>query len=453
MVSLNLSCLLAPAQTVNTSTSNAVLGVGNPLKAPSLSAPAVTESLTSAPPLPSVTAQLKPEPPKSSLLQILTKPLENDSQSGFKPIFPTSVTAAPVSVPSTGPPTTSNSVSSENTFKPIFGDQNSQPAKTSSTFKPIFGDSAVQPPASSSFTFQTNSTSSAASSLFSGFGAKSTNTTVSTESATKPSVAAPTSSSNTNTFTSSLFSAVAPSASGSNPASVNSFPASNAPSDTQAKQFVFGQMPTSQANSGLNMFSSTQPVSTAPQPQQPPLFGSNTSAFTTTIGSNPPPPYPTNPGTSAFNSTSGSGNPAEKPAQNSVGFGSSGTQPAFGAGSQPAFGGTSQPTFGANSQPAFGGSTFTFGNSTSAASKVTFGNMNSTQTNSTPATNMFASKPFNFGESANSAPAFGTPNAAPAQSLGFGNSVAQNNNAIANPSTPLNFGTPAPAENKLAFGE
>ncbi|KAM5179948.1 nuclear envelope pore membrane protein POM 121 [Mantella aurantiaca] len=453
----------APAPTVNTTTSNekvpttlstsqpAVLGIGNTFKAPTLSAPAVTESVTSAPPLPSVTAQLKSEPPKSSLLQILTKPLENESQSSFKPIFPTSVTAAPLTMPSTSPPTTSNSVSSANTFKPIFGDQNSQPAQTSSTFKPIFGDSAVQPPASS-FTFQTNSTSTAASSLFSGFGGKSTNTTLSTESATKSSVAAPTSSSGTtNTFTASLFSSVATSTSGSNPTPVNSFPASNAaPSDSQAKQFVFGQMPTSQAASGLNMFNSTQSVSAAPQPQQPPLFGSNTSAFTTTIGSNPP-PYPTNSGTSAFNSTSGSGNPAEKPAQNSVGFGSTGAQPSFGAGSQSAFGSTSQPTFGANSQPAFGGNTFAFGNSTPAASKVTFGNMNSTQTNSTPAANLFGSKSFPFGENANSAPAFGTPNATPAQTLGFGNSAAQNS-AITNTSTPLNFLTPTPTENKLAFG-
>ncbi|XP_073472692.1 nuclear envelope pore membrane protein POM 121 isoform X2 [Aquarana catesbeiana] len=454
---------LAPAQTVNISASNEkiptststapAVSVGNPLTAPSLSAPAVTESSNCVPLPQSNAAQPKLEPPKSTVLQLLAKPLESNSQTGFKPVFPTSVTT-PLAVSSTGPSTTSNSVSSANTFKPIFGDQNTQPASTSSTFKPIFGDSTAQPPASSSFAFQMNSTSSAASSLFSAFGAKSTNTTVSTESATRPSLAPPTSnsSSTTNTFTASLFSA-ATSASGSNPAPVNSFPASNAPSDSQAKQFVFGQTPTSQATSGLNMFSSTQSApTTAPQPQQPSLFGSNTSAFTATISSNAP-AFPTNSGTSAFNSTSGSGVQAENPAQNSsVNFGSSGTQPTFGTtGTQPAFGSTSQPTFGANSQPAFGGNTtFAFGNSTPAAAKVTFGNMNSTQTNSTPATNIFGTKPFTFGENSNSVSTFGTPNATPAPA--FGNSLAQNNSAITNPSAPLNFGTPAPTENKLAFG-
>ncbi|XP_073472693.1 nuclear envelope pore membrane protein POM 121 isoform X3 [Aquarana catesbeiana] len=453
----------APAQTVNISASNEkiptststapAVSVGNPLTAPSLSAPAVTESSNCVPLPQSNAAQPKLEPPKSTVLQLLAKPLESNSQTGFKPVFPTSVTT-PLAVSSTGPSTTSNSVSSANTFKPIFGDQNTQPASTSSTFKPIFGDSTAQPPASSSFAFQMNSTSSAASSLFSAFGAKSTNTTVSTESATRPSLAPPTSnsSSTTNTFTASLFSA-ATSASGSNPAPVNSFPASNAPSDSQAKQFVFGQTPTSQATSGLNMFSSTQSApTTAPQPQQPSLFGSNTSAFTATISSNAP-AFPTNSGTSAFNSTSGSGVQAENPAQNSsVNFGSSGTQPTFGTtGTQPAFGSTSQPTFGANSQPAFGGNTtFAFGNSTPAAAKVTFGNMNSTQTNSTPATNIFGTKPFTFGENSNSVSTFGTPNATPAPA--FGNSLAQNNSAITNPSAPLNFGTPAPTENKLAFG-
>ncbi|XP_018412665.1 PREDICTED: nuclear envelope pore membrane protein POM 121 [Nanorana parkeri] len=450
----------APAQSVNTNTPNekvptsssscsepAILGLGNPLRQPSLSAPAVTESSINAPPLPSDTL-------KSSLLQILTKPLENDSQSGFKPIFPTSASTTPLSVSSTGPSTASNSVSSANTFKPIFGDQNSQPAPASSTFKAIFGDSTAQPPASSSpLTFQMNSASTAASSLFSGFGAKSTNTTLSTESTTKPSLAPPSSSSSTtNNFTASMFSSVATTASGSNPAAVNSFPASNAPSDSQAKPFVFGQTPTSQATLGLNMFSSTQSApTTASQPHQPPLFGSNTSAFTATIGSNAP-AYPTNSGTSAFNSISGSGIQAENPAQNSVGFGSSAAPSAFGTGTQPGFGSTSQPTFGANAQPAFGGSSaFAFGNATPVASKVPFGNMNSTQTNSTPATNLFGSKPFPYGENANSVPAFGTPNATPAQTLGFGNSLAQNS-AITNQSTPLNFGTPGPAENKLAFG-
>ncbi|CAI9561180.1 unnamed protein product [Staurois parvus] len=453
----------APAQTVNTSTSKekipissvepAIPRISNPLTAPSFSTPAVTESSNRAPLIPSDTAQPKSEPPKSTLLQILTKPLENDSQTGFKPIFPTNGTTPLVS--STVPSTISNSVSSANTFKPIFGDQNTQPAPTSGTFKPIFGDSTVQLPASSSFTFQMNSTSPAASSLFSAFGAKSTNTTLSTESVTKPSLAAPTSSSSstTNTFTASLFSSVATSASGSNPAPVNSFPTSNAPSDSQAKPFVFGQPPTSQATSGLNIFSSTQSApTTAAQPQQPSLFGSNTSAFTATISSNAA-VFSTNSGTSAFNSTSGSGIQAENPAQNSVGFGSSGTQPSFGTATQPAFGSTSQPTFGANAQPAFGGNTtFPFGNSAPAASKVTFGNMNSTQTNSTPAANLFGSKPFPFGENSNSVSTFGTPNATPAQTLGFGNSLAQNNSAITNPSTPLNFGTPAPTENKLAFG-
>ncbi|XP_077336734.1 nuclear envelope pore membrane protein POM 121 [Lithobates pipiens] len=448
----------APAQTVNISTSNEkmpppttsepAVSVSNPLTAPSLSAPAATESSNCVPLPQSNAAQPKLEPPKSTVLQLLAKPLETNSQAGFKPVFPTSVTTPLVS--STGPSTTLNSVSSANTFKPIFGDQNTQPASTSSTFKPIFGDSTPQPPASSSFAFQMNSTPSAASSLFSAFGAKSTNTTLSTESATRPSLAPPTSnsSSTTNTFTASLFSA-ATSASGSSPAPVNSFPASNAPSDSQAKQFVFGQTPTSQATSGLNMFSSTQSApTTAPQPQQPSLFGSNTSAFTATISSNAP-AFPTNSGTSAFN-TSGSGVQAENPAQNSVNFGSSGTQPTFGTtGTQPAFGSTSQPTFGANSQPAFGGNTtFAFGNSTPAASKVTFGNMNSTQTNSTPATNIFGAKPFTFGENSNSVSTFGTPNATPTPT--FGNTLAQNNSAISNPSTP--FGTPAPAKNDLAFG-
>ncbi|XP_072285131.1 nuclear envelope pore membrane protein POM 121 isoform X2 [Pyxicephalus adspersus] len=450
----------APAQTVNTSTSNdkiptsstfsqsAFLGVGSPLKAPSLPAPTATESSSNTPSSLTHTVLPKAEPPMSSLLQILTKPSENDSPSGFKPIFPTSVATSAVS--STGLPTTSNSASSANSFKPIFGEQNSQPAPTSSTFKSIFGDSTAQPPASSSFTFQTNSTSSAAGNLFSGFGAKSTNTTLGTESATKPSQAPMTStSSTTNTFTSSLFSSVATPASASIPAPVNG---NNAPSDSQAKPFVFGQ-PTSQATSGLNMFNSTQPApTTVSQPQQTPLFGSNTSAFTSTIGSNAP-AFPTNSGTSAFNSTSGSGVQTENPAQKSViGFGSSSTQPAFGTGTQTAFGSSSQPAFAANSQPAFGGnSTFAFGNATSAASKTTFGNLNSTQTNSTPATNLFGAKPFTFGENSNSAPTFGTPNATPAQPMGFGNSLAQNNSAT-NPSTPLNFGTPAPAENKLAFG-
>lgn len=445
----------ASNEKIATSTSSELaVSVGNPLTAPSLSAPVVTESSNRVPLPQSNAAQPKLETPKSTVLQLLAKPLENNLQTGFQPVFPTSVTT-PLAVSSTGPSTTSNSVSSANTFKPIFGDQNTQPASTVSTFKPIFGDSTAQPSASpSSFTFQMNSTSSAASSLFSAFGAKSTNTTLGTESATRPSLAPLTSNncSTTNTFTASLFPA-ATSAGGSNPAPVNSFQASNAPSDSQAKQFVFGQTPTSQATSGLNMFGSTQSApTTAPQPQQPSVFGSNTSAFTATISSNAP-AFPTNSGTSAFNSTSGSGVQAENPAQNSVHFGSSGTQPTFGTtGTQPAFGSTSQPTFGANSQPAFGGNTtFAFGNSTPAASKVTFGNMNSTQTNSTPATNLFGAKPFAFGDNANSASTFGTPNATPAMT--FGNPLAQNNSAITNPSTPLNFGTPGPAENKLAFGE
>ncbi|KAM9320292.1 nuclear envelope pore membrane protein POM 121 [Gastrophryne carolinensis] len=413
------------------------------LKMSSFSASPASETVNVVPPAPAT--QAATEPPKSSLLQILTKPLENTSQPSFTPVFPTSVAATTPAT--TGPSAT---VITSTTFKPIFGEQSKQDAPSSSTFKPIFGSSLAQPPASTApFTFQTNTAASSASSLFSAVGAKNTNAALGTDNASKPSMAPATSASSTsNTFTSSLFPS-ATTTSGSSSTPINSILGSNAPATAPAKSFVFGQVPTSQTTSGLNVFNNAQSSSTS-APQQPSLFGSSSSAFTAAVGTSNP-TFTANSGTSAFTNSQGTGVKTETPVQSSVtGFGSSVTS-AFGTGTQLTFGNTPQPTFGASSQPAFGTNTnFSLGNST-PVSKGTFGNTNSTQANSTPAANVFGSKPFAFGDNANSAQSFGTPNAAPAQSFSFGNSLAQNNRGITNPSTVLNFATPGPAETKPAF--
>ncbi|XP_044139842.1 nuclear envelope pore membrane protein POM 121 [Bufo gargarizans] len=390
-------------------------------------------------------AQNKPES-KSSLLQLLTQQSGNDSPSSFKPLFPSTVSSTPPSVSSSGP--SLPSVSSTNTFKPIFGEQNVQQNQPASTFKPIFGDSSIQQPATSAspFTFQMNSNPTSTAPSFSGFGATSTSTTPSTESATKPSLPLLASSSATNSFSSTFSGGIT---SSSTTASTNAFLASSTSSDSQTKtKLVFGQAPTSQATPGLNAFGNTQ---TAPmsQPPQASVFGSAASAFSSPLNSNPL-SFPASSGTSTFNSGSGSGVQAGKPATNPLAsFGTSGGQSTFGSGTQPAFGSSSQSAFGANSQPAFGSSaTFSFGSAVATTNPTAFGTMNSTQTNSTPATSQFgASKPFNFGEKSNSAVSFGaTTSAMPAPIMSFGNSSGAQN------STSLSFGTPGPTENKLPFG-
>ncbi|XP_075710253.1 nuclear envelope pore membrane protein POM 121 [Rhinoderma darwinii] len=390
--------------------------------------------------------QNKPES-KSSLLQLLTQPSGNESQSSFKPLFPSNASANPPSVSSSSP--SMPSVSSTNTFKPIFGEQNVQQNQPASTFKPRFGDSSTQQPATSAapFTFQANPTSTAPP-AFSGFGAAMTSTTPSTDSAPKPSISLPTSSSATTSF-SSTFSGGVTSSSVAGSAPANTFLGSGTSSDSQTKTtFVFGQAPTSQATPGLNMFGNTQ-TAPASQPQQS-MFGANASVFSVALNSNPP-PYPASSGTSTFISSSGTGVQANKPATNPLAsFGTSGGQSTFGSGAQPAFGSSSQTAFGANSQPAFGSNTtFTFGSTSATANPTAFGTMNSTQTNSAPTTNQFgaASKPFPFGEQAKPAGSFGaTTSVVPAPAMSFGNSsVAQN-------STSLSFGTPGPAENNLSFG-
>ncbi|XP_068126199.1 nuclear envelope pore membrane protein POM 121 [Hyperolius riggenbachi] len=307
----------APAQTVNTSPVNKKVSVSpalsslepansaiSSLTTSSLPAPAITEVFNSAPPPPYDNPQPKSEPPQTSLLQILTKPLENDSHSGFKPIFPM---VSPVTS-SSGMMTTATAPTTD-TFKPIFGDSSSLSTQSSSTVKPIFGSSTAQQPASS-FTFQMGSTTSAAISL-PGFCAVTTSAPVSAIIAPKPSLAPPISSigGTTNTLA-SLFpsAAAATSTSGTASAPVNSLLVSSAPAATQAKQFVFGQTTTSQATPGLNVFSSIQPASvSAPQQsapsQQSSLFAFNTSAFTAPVSSNSSAPI-ANSGTS----TSGSSN-------------------------------------------------------------------------------------------------------------------------------------------------
>ncbi|KAG9485801.1 hypothetical protein GDO78_008730 [Eleutherodactylus coqui] len=399
--------------------------------------------------------QNKPES-KSSLLQLLTQSSGNDSQSSFKPLFPSNVSTSPPSVSTSGP--SMPSVSSTNTFKPIFGEQNVLQNQPANTFKPIFGDSSLQQPVTSAspfpvtsaspFTFQVNAnpTATAPPSL-SGFGTTATNITPSTDSATKQSLSLPTSSSATTNF-GSTFSGGVTSSSTAASAPTNTFLGSGTSTDFQTKTtFVFGHAPTSQASPGLNVFGNTQtaPVS---QPQKSSVFGSTSSAFPAALNSNPP-PYPASSGTSTFNSSSGSGVQADKPAANPLAsFGASGGQSTFGSGTQSSFGSSSQTAFGTNSQPAFGSNaTFSFGSASATTNPTVFGTMNSTQTNSTPTTNQFgASKPFAFGEKTNTAVSFGaTTSTLPAPAMSFGNSsVAQN-------STSLSFVTPGPTENKPTF--
>ncbi|KAM3934073.1 nuclear envelope pore membrane protein POM 121 [Leptodactylus fuscus] len=392
--------------------------------------------------------QNKPES-KSSLLQLLTQPSGNESQSSFKPLFPSNVSPTPASVSSSG--LSMPSVSTTNTFKPIFGDQVVQQSQSSNTFKPIFGDSSVQQPATSAspFTFQANSTpASTAPPSFSGFGAPATSTTSSALSATKSSLSLPTSSSATTNFSSTFPGAVSSSSSAVS-APTNTFLGSGTSSDSQTKTtFVFGQAPTSQATPSLNMFGNTQTAATS-QPQAS-VFGSSASAFSATLSSNPP-PYPASSGASTFTSSSGSGVQADKPASNPLpSFGTSGGQSTFGSGTQPTFGSSSQTAFGANTQPTFGSNAnFSFGSTSATTNPTQFGTLNSTQTNSTPATNQFGASPklFGFGDKTNSATSFGvTTSTVPAPTMTFGNSsVAQNN-------TTVSFGTPGPTENKLSFG-
>ncbi|KAM4047264.1 nuclear envelope pore membrane protein POM 121 isoform 2-T2 [Anomaloglossus baeobatrachus] len=446
-----------PPQTVAADfPNNKVISLG--LSPKDVSSPAQNVSLKLAPqqvaPVPTISASQpervknKPES-KSSLLQLLTQPSGNDSQSSFKPLFPSNVSATPPSVSSSGQSVPS--VSSTNTFKPIFGEQSVQQNPPVNTFKPIFGDSSLQQPAATSaspFTFQVNSNpTSTAPPSFSGFGATATSTTPSTDSGTKPSTSLPASSSATTSF-SSTFPAAVTSSSAAASAPTNTFLGSNTSLDSQTKTtFVFGQAPTSQATPGMNMFGNTQTVATSKPPQSS-VFGSTSSAFSATLNSNPP-PYPGSSSTPTFNSSSGSGIQADKPAPNPLtSFGTSGAPSAFGSTTQPTFGSGSQTSFGANSQPAFGSNvTFTFGSGSAPATTnpMTFGTINSTQTNSTPTTSQFsASKPFSFGEKTNTAVSFGaTTSTVPAPAMSFGNSPAAQNST---------FGTPGPTENKLSFG-
>ncbi|XP_077150624.1 nuclear envelope pore membrane protein POM 121 isoform X1 [Ranitomeya variabilis] len=407
--------------------------------------PAVAPSISA--PQPNGAVQNKADS-NSSLLQLLTQPTLTDSQSSFKPLFPSNVGAAPPIVSSSGPSVPS--VTSTNTFKPIFGEQSVQQNLPASTFKPIFGDSSLQQPAvtsASPFTFQVNSNpTSTAPPSFPGFGATVTSTTPSTDSGTKPSISLPASSSATTSF-SAAFPAAITSSSTATSAPTNSFLGSSTSLDSQTKTtFVFGQAPTSQATPGLSVFGNTQTAPTA-QPPQSSIFGSTTSAFSAAHNSNPP-PYPASSGASTYNS-SGSGIQADKPAPNSLAsFGTSGAPSTFGSGTLPTFGGSSQTAFGANSQPAFGSNvTFAFGTGSAPATTnpMTFGSMNSTQTNSTPATGQFgASKSFSFGEKTNTSVSFGsTTSTVPAPAMTFGNSSAAHNST---------HGTPGLTENKLSFG-
>ncbi|XP_071994184.1 nuclear envelope pore membrane protein POM 121 [Engystomops pustulosus] len=414
------------------------------LQLPSQPVAAVPSNSTSQP---DGAVQTKPES-KSSLLQLLTQPLGNDLQSSFKPLFPSNVSVNPPSVSSSAQ--SAPTVSSTNTFKPIFGEQSVQLSQPATTFKPIFGESTGQQPATSAspFPFQMNSNPvSTAPPAYSGFGATVTSTTQSAEGTTKQTLPLPTSSNATTGFN-SAFSGGLSSSSTATSAPTNTFLGSSTASDSQTKTtFVFGQAPTSQGTPGLNMFGN-KPTAPTSQPQAS-VFGSTASAFSATLNSNPP-PYPANSGVAAFNSSSGNGGQAEKPAANPLAsFATSGGQSAFGSGTQPTFGNGSQTTFGATSQPAFGSNaTFNFGSASAAPNPTPFGTLNSTQTNSTPTTNQFgASKPFTFGEKANTAVSFGaTASTVPAPALTFGNSsVAQN-------STSLSFGTPGPTENKMSFG-
>ncbi|XP_073421837.1 uncharacterized protein [Dendrobates tinctorius] len=78
------------------------------------------------------------------------------------------------------------------------------------------------------------------------------------------------------------------------------------------------------------------------------------------------------------------------------------------------------------------------------ANPMTFGTMNSTQTNSTPAASQFgASKPFSFGGKNNQSCVLCIHKAVPAPAMTFGNSSAAQNSTL---------GTPGPTENKLSFG-
>ncbi|XP_069801277.1 nuclear envelope pore membrane protein POM 121 [Dendropsophus ebraccatus] len=388
--------------------------------------------------------QNKPES-KSSLLQLLTQQSGSDSQSSFKPLFPNNVNANPPSVSSSAP--SMPSVSSTNTFKPIFGEPNVQQNPPSNTFKPIFGDSTLQQPVTSAspFTFQVNSNpTSTAPPSFPGFGTTVTNTTPNTDGTTKPSLSLPTSSSAATSFSSNFSGVTSSSTAPSAP--TNTFLGSGTSSDSQTKTtLVFGQAPTSQATPGSSMFGNAQ---NAPSQPLQSAFGSTTSAFTAALNSNPP-SFPANSSTSTFNSSSGSSVQGDKPATNTLAsFGTSGGPSAFGSGTQSTFGSSSQTAFGANPQPTFGSNTnFTFGSAPATTNPTAFGTMNSTQTNSTPATNQFgASKPFAFGEK-NTAITFGaTTSTLPAPVMNFGNSsVAQN-------STSFSFGTPGPTESKLSFG-
>ncbi|XP_073421844.1 uncharacterized protein [Dendrobates tinctorius] len=377
---------------------------------------------------------------KSSLLQLLTQPSLTDSQASFKPLFPSNESATPPIVSSNGPSVPS--VTLTNTFKPIFGEQSVEQNLPANTFKPIFGDSSIQQPAvtsASPFTFQVNSNPTSTAPSFPGFGASATGTTPSTDSGTKPSISLPVSSSAATSF-SATFPVAVTSSSTAASAPTSTFLGSSTSLDSQTKTtFVFGQAPTSQAAPGQSVFGNTQMAPTS-QPPQSSMFGSTTSAFSAALNSNPP-PYPASSGASTYNSSSGSGIQADKPAPNSLAsFGTSGASSTFGPGTLPTFGGSSQTAFGANVTFAFGS-----GSAPATTNPMTFGTMNSTQTNSTPAASQFgASKPFSFGEKANTSVSFGaTTTTVPAPAMTFGNSSAAQNSTL---------GTPGPTENKLSFG-
>ncbi|KAM4795673.1 nuclear envelope pore membrane protein POM 121-like [Rhinophrynus dorsalis] len=451
----------------------------------------VPQSLHSAPP--------KSESPKNSLLKILGKPVENNAQPAFKPIFETPQTAnsPTVTLSTTGLSATTNTVTAT-TFKPIFGDSNSQPAQTT---KPMFGDSSSQPAsantfkpifgvpgsqvansaAASPFTLQV-STSTAVTQSFSNLGGAVNGTGPSTDNTVKPTLVIPTIS-NTNTTSSSTaptfqFGAAASQSLSTSSSSTTSLLGSNPTVTSQTKPAApFGQAPTSQANAGF-VFSSQTPLSSNTQSLQATAFGSTTSAFTATFGSNTnPSSFPSIPVTASFNSGSGSDVQAGKSTTTTLpAFAGSVGQTTFGTSTQTPFGSSSQPAFGASVQPTFGttNTSFSFGNTASAATKpATFGSLSNTQTNSTPNTSVFGggtAAPFSFGGGSSTNMPFmsGTQSNSTAGTSGFNfgaaasiapapsafgsSSVTQHSIGTTNQNTTFNFGTPGTTENKVQFG-
>ncbi|XP_053562283.1 nuclear envelope pore membrane protein POM 121 isoform X2 [Bombina bombina] len=401
--------------------------------------------------------QEAPAPKNGLLFEILSKPEEKNLQTSFKPIFEPNQTTTPPSVAlssSTFSATTSSG--SDSTFPKIFGNPDSHLASSS---------------ASSPFNFQMTSTSTSAPasapiSSFSSLSGTSTGLGIA-----KPSFAPSTSAnSSTSSTTASTFQFGVASQSMSSSSGTTSI-LGNPVAAPEAKPAVpFGQIPTSQATAGFNLFGVAKaPVSTS-QTQLSTAFGSTTSAFTAAFGtSTNTSAFSVNNSQTAFKVNSTSEVQPSKPTPTPIpSFGGSVGQPAFGTNTQPAFGNSQQPPFGTSAQPTFGGmnTTFNFGNSTAAATKATtFGTASNTQpgTSAAPTNNIFGSgtqQPFSFGATSNNVTFGSSTQSSSTGSSGFNFGAAQGS-APATPAfgsssvsqnnvgTSFSFGA---AENKPSFG-